>query len=201
MAEMNQAMSRIRSAAEGTAAIIRDINDIAFQTNLLALNAAVEAARAGEAGRGFAVVAEEVRNLALRCKDAAKKTESLIGESVELSEQGEALSSRVSGKLGEIVAAVGKVSEIVGNIAQASQEQADGIEQSNKAMSQMDDFTQRNAGLVEETSAATAQLSQRASELVETVGHFRLNDTDPSAPAPGASVVVVEPRTKAPRLR
>jgi len=174
MAEMNQAMNRIRSAAEGTAAIIRDINDIAFQTNLLALNAAVEAARAGEAGRGFAVVAEEVRNLALRCKDAAKKTESLIGESVDLSEQGEALSSRVSGKLGEIVGAVAKVSEIVGNIAQASQEQADGIEQSNKAMSQMDQVTQQAAANSEETSSAAEELAGQAHELATLVGRFRL---------------------------
>jgi methyl-accepting chemotaxis protein len=174
MAEMNQAMNRIRSAAEGTAAIIRDINDIAFQTNLLALNAAVEAARAGEAGRGFAVVAEEVRNLALRCKDAAKKTESLIGESVELSEQGEALSNRVSGKLGEIVTAVGKVSEIVSGIAQASQEQAEGIEQSNKAMSQMDQATQQAAANSEETSSAAEELAGQAHELATLVGRFQL---------------------------
>jgi methyl-accepting chemotaxis protein len=174
VAEMNQAMNRIRSAAEGTAAIIRDINDIAFQTNLLALNAAVEAARAGEAGRGFAVVAEEVRNLALRCKEAAKKTESLIGESVDLSEQGEALSNRVSGKLGEIVTAVGKVSEIVSGIAQASQEQADGIEQSNKAMSQMDQVTQQAAANSEETSSAAEELAGQAHELAALVARFQL---------------------------
>jgi len=175
VAEMSQAMNRIRSAAEGTAAIIRDINDIAFQTNLLALNAAVEAARAGEAGRGFAVVAEEVRNLALRCKDAAKKTESLIGESVDLSEQGEALSNRVSGKLGEIVGAVGKLSEIVSGIAQASQEQADGIEQSNKAMSQMDQVTQQAAANSEETSSAAEELAGQAQELAALVGRFQLS--------------------------
>jgi methyl-accepting chemotaxis protein len=174
VAEMTQAMNRIRSAAEGTAAIIRDINDIAFQTNLLALNAAVEAARAGEAGRGFAVVAEEVRNLALRCKEAAKKTENLIGESVELSEQGEMLSTKVNGKLDEIVRAVGKVSEIVANIAQASQEQADGIEQSNKAMAQMDQVTQQAAANSEETSSAAEELAGQAQELATLVARFQL---------------------------
>jgi methyl-accepting chemotaxis protein len=174
MGEMTQAMARIRTAAEGTAAIIRDINDIAFQTNLLALNAAVEAARAGEAGRGFAVVAEEVRNLALRCKEAAKKTETLIGESMTLTEQGEELSGRVGGKLSEIVEAVGKVSQIVSSIAQASQEQADGIEQSNKAMAQMDQVTQQAAANSEETSSAAEELAGQAQELATLVGRFQL---------------------------
>jgi methyl-accepting chemotaxis protein len=174
MTEMTGAMGRIRTAAEGTAAIIRDINDIAFQTNLLALNAAVEAARAGEAGRGFAVVAEEVRNLALRCKEAAKKTETLIGESMTLTEQGEELSGRVGGKLGEIVDAVAKVSQIVGSIAQASQEQADGIEQSNKAMAQMDQVTQQAAANSEETSSAAEELAGQAEELATLVGRFQL---------------------------
>ncbi|HTQ07428.1 MAG TPA: methyl-accepting chemotaxis protein [Polyangiaceae bacterium] len=174
MSEMTGAMGRIRSAAEGTAAIIRDINDIAFQTNLLALNAAVEAARAGEAGRGFAVVAEEVRNLALRCKEAAKKTETLIGESMTLTEQGEELSGRVGTKLGEIVEAVGKVSQIVGSIAQASQEQAEGIEQSNKAMAQMDQVTQQAAANSEETSSAAEELAGQAQELASLVARFQL---------------------------
>jgi methyl-accepting chemotaxis protein len=180
MAEMTAAMNRIRTAAEGTAAIIRDINDIAFQTNLLALNAAVEAARAGEAGRGFAVVAEEVRNLALRCKDAAKKTESLIGESMTLSGQGEELAEKVSGKLDEIVNSVGQVSEIVGSIARASQEQADGIEQSNKAMSQMDQVTQQAAANSEETSSAAEELAGQAHELATLVARFQLGGREVS---------------------
>lgn len=175
MTDMTQAMNRIRSAAEGTAAIIRDINDIAFQTNLLALNAAVEAARAGEAGRGFAVVAEEVRNLALRSKEAAQKTETLIGESMALTEQGEELSGKVSVKLSEIVQAVGKVSEIVGSIAQASREQADGIEQSTKAMAQMDQVTQQAAANSEETSSAAEELAAQAQELAALVGRFQLS--------------------------
>lgn len=174
-AEMMQAMSRIRDAAEGTAAIIRDINEIAFQTNLLALNAAVEAARAGDAGRGFAVVAEEVRNLALRSKEAAKKTEALIGESMSLSEQGEVLSGRVNTTLSEIVDAVGKVSGIVASIADSSQEQAEGIEQSNKAMAQMDQVTQQSAANSEETSSAAEELSAQAQELAALVGRFQLS--------------------------
>jgi methyl-accepting chemotaxis protein len=185
MGEMSGAMSRIRVAAEGTAAIIRDINDIAFQTNLLALNAAVEAARAGEAGRGFAVVAEEVRNLALRSKEAAKKTETLIGESMTLTEQGEALSGRVGAKLAEIVEAVGRVSQIVGSIADASQEQADGIEQSNKAMAQMDQVTQQAAANSEETSSAAEELAGQAQELAKLVSRFRITGHNPRAAEPG----------------
>jgi methyl-accepting chemotaxis protein len=175
MAEMTSAMNKIRSAAEGTAAIIRDINEIAFQTNLLALNAAVEAARAGEAGRGFAVVAEEVRNLALRSKEAAKKTETLIGESMSLTQQGEEISGRVNVALGDIVGAVGKVSEIVASIANASQEQAEGIEQSTRAMSQMDQVTQQAAANSEETSSAAEELSSQAQELAGLVGQFQLS--------------------------
>ncbi len=174
VSEMTHAMNRIRTAAEGTAAIIRDINDIAFQTNLLALNAAVEAARAGEAGRGFAVVAEEVRQLALRCKEAAKKTEGLIGESMTLAEQGEAISGRVNETLGNIVGAVSRVTTIVGSIAQASREQADGIEQSTRAMSQMDQATQQAAANSEETSSAAEELSSQAAELAALVGAFQL---------------------------
>lgn len=175
MADMTLAMGRIRSAAEGTAAIIRDINEIAFQTNLLALNAAVEAARAGEAGRGFAVVAEEVRTLALRSKDAAKRTETLIGESMSLSQQGETLSGRVNQTLGEIVGSVTKVGEIVGSISASSQEQAEGIEQSTKAMSQMDQVTQQAAANSEETSSAAEELSSQARQLAQLVSGFQIS--------------------------
>jgi len=173
--EMTEAMNRIRGASEGTAAIIRDINDIAFQTNLLALNAAVEAARAGEAGRGFAVVAEEVRHLALRCKEAAMKTEGLIGESMTLAEQGEAISGRVNQTLGNIVGAVSRVTGIVASIAQASREQAEGIEQSTRALSQMDQVTQQAAANSEETSSAAEELSSQAAELAALVGAFQLS--------------------------
>jgi methyl-accepting chemotaxis protein len=177
MLKMTEAMSQIRAAAEGTAAIIRDINDIAFQTNLLALNAAVEAARAGEAGRGFAVVAEEVRNLAQRSKEAARKTEQLIGESMSLTKQGEEISGGVNATLGDIVASVGRVTEIVSQIARASREQAEGIEQSQRAMTQMDQATQQAAANSEETSSAAEQLSAQAKEMLALVDQFQLGSS------------------------
>ncbi|HEY0466218.1 MAG TPA: methyl-accepting chemotaxis protein [Polyangiaceae bacterium] len=174
MRQMADALGKIRVSTEGTAAIIRDINDIAFQTNLLALNAAVEAARAGEAGRGFAVVAEEVRNLALRSKEAAQKTEQLIGESISLTKQGEEISGRVNVSLGEIVGSVGQVTEIVSHIARASAEQADGIEQSQRALTQMDQATQQAAANSEQTSSAAEELAAQAEQLSGLVAEFRL---------------------------
>jgi methyl-accepting chemotaxis protein len=175
MIEMTASMNKIRQATEGTAQIIKDINEIAFQTNLLALNAAVEAARAGDAGRGFAVVAEEVRNLALRSKEAATKTEVLILESVSLSDQGLKSSNQVNKNLDEIVSSVGKVSDIVTEIAVASSEQARGIEQINQAMMQMDQVVQQAAANSEESSSAAEQLSAQAQELTAMVGRFHLN--------------------------
>jgi methyl-accepting chemotaxis protein len=171
---MTEAMTKIRASAEGTAAIIRDINEIAFQTNLLALNAAVEAARAGEAGRGFAVVAEEVRNLALRSKEAAKRTETLIGESLSLTEHGEGVTADVSRSLENIVEAVSQVTGIVGEIARASGEQAEGVEQVTKAMSQMDTVTQQAAANSEESSSAAEELAGQAGELASLVSQFEL---------------------------
>jgi methyl-accepting chemotaxis protein len=198
MGKMTQAMGQIRAAAEGTAAIIQDINEIAFQTNLLALNAAVEAARAGEAGRGFAVVAEEVRNLAQRSKEAAKKTETLIGESMTLTEQGADLSNQVSAALGDIVTAVGKVSEIVESISLASQEQADGIEQSNRAMAQMDQVTQLSAANSEETSSAAEELSAQSQELATLVARFQLRNTGKGAgTAPASKLHHLKPQASA----
>ncbi len=174
MSQMMEAMGKIRASAEGTAVIIRDINEIAFQTNLLALNAAVEAARAGDAGRGFAVVAEEVRNLAQRSKEAARKTEELIKGSVKLAESGQVISNEVNGNLREIVDSVGKVTSIVGQIADASREQARGIDQVNRALADMDKVTQRNAANSEESSSAAEELSSQAQELASLVGRFQL---------------------------
>lgn len=174
MARMIDAMERIRSASESTAQIIKDINEIAFQTNLLALNAAVEAARAGDAGRGFAVVAEEVRNLALRSKEAAKKTEDLIKMSVGHAESGRVISGEVAASLTEIVTAAGKVNNIVGEIAVASQEQARGIEQVNTAVSEMDKVVQVAAANAEESSSAAEELSSQAEELTGLVARFQL---------------------------
>ncbi|RYZ07070.1 MAG: methyl-accepting chemotaxis protein [Myxococcales bacterium] len=176
MQQMTAAMSKIRGAAEGTAAIIRDIDEIAFQINLLALNAAVEAARAGEAGRGFAVVADEVRNLAQRSKEAATKTEALIGDSMSLTKEGELISGRVNDTLSEIVGSVTQVSEIVSHIATASQEQAQGIAQSQRAMRQMDQTTQLAAASSEETSSAAEQLAAQSQELAALVARFELGE-------------------------
>jgi methyl-accepting chemotaxis protein len=175
MVKMTDAMQKIRSAAEGTAQIIKDINDIAFQTNLLALNAAVEAARAGEAGRGFAVVAEEVRNLALRSKEAAKKTEDLIQMSVGNAENGRVITDEVAKSLGEIVTAAGKVNDIIGEIAVASQEQSRGIEQVNTAVSEMDKVVQVAAANAEESSSASEELSGQSEELAGLVARFKLD--------------------------
>jgi len=174
MTRMIDAMEKIRAASEGTSQIIKDINEIAFQTNLLALNAAVEAARAGDAGRGFAVVAEEVRSLALRSKEAAKKTEDLIKMSVGHAENGRVISGEVAGSLTEIVSAAGKVNDIVSEIAVASQEQSRGIEQVNTAVGEMDKVVQVAAANAEESSSAAEELSSQSEELTGLVGRFQL---------------------------
>jgi len=201
MAEMVASMRKIRAAAEGTAEIIRDINEIAFQTNLLALNAAVEAARAGDAGRGFAVVAEEVRNLALRSKDAAKKTEELIKESVKLANEGGAISQSVNDNLAGIVTSVGKVTDIVGEIAVASEEQARGIDQVNKAVSGMDRVVQQAAANSEETSSAAAELSSQAQDLAGLVGSFQLSASPAAVRRGPTRKIATPPRLVAPAAR
>lgn len=175
MVRMTDAMEKIRAASEGTAEIIKDINDIAFQTNLLALNAAVEAARAGDAGRGFAVVAEEVRNLALRSKEAAKKTEDLIKVAVGHAENGRFITNEVAGSLTEIVTAAAKVNDIVSEIAVASQEQSRGIEQVNRAVSEMDKVVQTAASNAEESSSAAEELASQSEELSTLVQRFELD--------------------------
>jgi methyl-accepting chemotaxis protein len=187
MCRLADAMKKIGVAARGTAEIIRDINDIAFQTNLLALNAAVEAARAGESGRGFAVVAEEVRGLALRSKEAARKTEALIGESMTLSEEGQQISRQVNDKLSEIVESVAEASTLVGEIARASQEQATGIDQINHAMKQIDQSTQLAAANAEESSSAAEELSGQAEELASLVAKFNLSTGGPPKHPRGAA--------------
>jgi methyl-accepting chemotaxis protein len=172
---MVEAMAEIKTAAEQTAVIIRDINDIAFQTNLLALNAAVEAARAGEAGRGFAVVAEEVRNLAGRAKEAARNTEHLIKQSVNHVEKGQTISSSARANLDKIAELVGKVTGLVGEITLASGEQARGISQVNVAISEMDNVVQQTAAGSEESSSAALQLSSQARQLAQQVASFQLS--------------------------
>jgi len=172
--QMSMAMTKIKSSAEGTSQIIRDINEIAFQTNLLALNAAVEAARAGEAGRAFAVVAEEVRSLALRSKEAAMKTEELIKESVRQAGEGEVTSQKMAGKLTEILEGIEKVSGIVNEISASAKEQSAGVDRINRAVADMNKVTQQNAANSEESSSAAVELSSQAEEVAAMVSSFQL---------------------------
>ncbi len=165
MKRMSEAIARIKESSDQTAKIIKTIDEIAFQTNLLALNAAVEAARAGEAGKGFAVVAEEVRNLAQRSAEAAKNTSALIEESQENSDNGVAVSEEVGKVLTQIAETVGKVTQLVGEVSSASNEQAQGIDQINTAVAQMDKVTQGNAAASEESASASEELSAQAEDL------------------------------------
>ena len=171
-------MSSINTSSKKIVDIISVIDSIAFQTNILALNAAVEAARAGEQGRGFAVVAAEVRSLALRSASAAKEIKQLIGDSVEKVAIGTKQVQQAGETMEEIVLAVKMVTDIVNEIASASQEQSAGIDQVNNAITQMDEVTQQNAALVEQAAAATAQLESKAQELTSTTHMFTLVDDD-----------------------
>ena len=171
------AMGGINASSRKIADIIGVIDEIAFQTNLLALNAAVEAARAGEQGRGFAVVASEVRNLAGRSATAAKEIKALIQDSVGKVEEGSKLVDQSGQTLNEIVQAVKKVTDIVAEIAAASQEQSSGIEQVNRAVMQMDEVTQQNAALVEEAAAAAEAIVQQSSALSAQVAVYRTDAT------------------------
>jgi methyl-accepting chemotaxis protein len=168
------AMGEINQASKRIADIITTIDEIAFQTNLLALNAAVEAARAGEQGRGFAVVAAEVRNLAQRSATAAKEIKGLIEDSVQKVEVGSELVNRSGETLGEIVASVKRVTDIIAEIAAASQEQTTGMDQVNRAVTQMDQVVQSNASQTEELSATAESLAQQAAQLQSLVGRFKL---------------------------
>jgi methyl-accepting chemotaxis protein len=172
VAKMTTAIDDIQKSSTETAKIIKVIDEIAFQTNLLALNAAVEAARAGEAGKGFAVVAEEVRNLAQRSAEAAKNTSSMIEQSVNNSKAGVEISAEVTKVLGEITTGIAKTSDLVNEIAAASQEQAQGVDQINKAVSQMDKVTQQNAAAAEESASASEELNAQAASMKEVVGEL-----------------------------
>jgi methyl-accepting chemotaxis protein len=182
VAQVVSTMEAITVSSRKIADIIGTIDAIAFQTNILALNAAVEAARAGEQGRGFAVVASEVRALAQRSAQAAREIKTLIGASVESVENGSRLVGEAGATMSDIVSQVQRVTDLIDEISSATLEQTSGIGQVNQAVSQLDEVTQQNAALVEQSAAATASLEQQAGKLVEAVGVFRLD------PAPAAAV-------------
>jgi methyl-accepting chemotaxis protein len=190
MSQVVETMGSINASAKKIVDIISVIDGIAFQTNILALNAAVEAARAGEQGRGFAVVAAEVRSLAQRSAGAAKEIKALISASVEKVDAGSILVSRAGATMEEVVESVKRVTDIMAEIENASQEQSSGIEQVNQALVQMDRVTQQNAALVEEAAAAAAALKDQAGNLAQVVSIFQLNSKQAevtaiaAAPAP-----------------
>jgi methyl-accepting chemotaxis protein len=168
-------MQDIHTSSRKIGEIIGTIDGIAFQTNILALNAAVEAARAGEQGRGFAVVASEVRSLAQRSAQAAREIKSLIGASVERVEAGSKLVDEAGTVMSDIVASVQRVNHVIGEIASAATEQTQGIEQINSAVSQLDQMTQQNAALVEESAAAAMSMREQSTKLAVAVGAFKLS--------------------------
>jgi methyl-accepting chemotaxis protein len=185
-------MNGISDSSRRIADITSVIDAIAFQTNILALNAAVEAARAGEQGRGFAVVAAEVRQLAQRSASAAKEINGLIGESVDQVQQGAKMVDTAGRTMDEIVESVKKVSDLIAEIAAASSEQSQGIEQVNTAVAQMEQVVQQNASLAEEASAATESMKLQSAALLQAVSRFKIEGDMRLAP--------IEPPVRRPLL-
>ncbi|HLP03613.1 MAG TPA: methyl-accepting chemotaxis protein [Opitutaceae bacterium] len=199
MADMLRAMAEIRAASENISKILRSIDEIAFQTNLLALNAAVEAARAGEAGAGFAVVADEVRALAQRSAVAAKETADRIHDSIQKSEHGAAVSTRVHTSLEEIAVKARRMHELVQEIAGGSREQNKGVTQVNSSVRRLDQVTQANAAAAEESASASAELDAQSQELKTAVARLvalvsgSSQTTAPPLPRPRHPQTAAEP--------
>ena len=191
VAQVVETMKGINDSSKKISEIISVIDGIAFQTNILALNAAVEAARAGEQGRGFAVVASEVRSLAQRSAAAAREIKTLISTSVERVEQGTALVDQAGHTMGEIVGAIKRVTDIVGEISAASAEQSAGVAQVGQAVTAMDQATQQNSALVEQSAAAAHSLQEQARQLVDAVAVFKL--AHGARPSPTRVAPAVEP--------
>ncbi|HJV02447.1 MAG TPA: methyl-accepting chemotaxis protein, partial [Burkholderiaceae bacterium] len=183
VAQVVQTMGSIKDSSNKIVEIISVIDGIAFQTNILALNAAVEAARAGEQGRGFAVVASEVRTLAQRSANAAKEIKSLIGDSVDKVDAGSRLVNEAGHTMEQIVGAIKRVADIMAEITAASVEQSTGIEEVNRAITQMDEMTQQNSALVEQAAAAAASMQEQAARLAHAVSVFQLADGGGERPA------------------
>jgi len=197
-----EAMAKIEDSSRKISDIIGVIDEIARQTNLLALNAAVEAARAGEAGRGFAVVASEVRSLAQRSSQAAKDIKDLITKSSGQVQDGVQLVNQAGSALGEITVSINKVTDIIADIASASMEQSTGVDEVNKALTQMDEVTQQNSALVEENAATAKALELQAQTMDDQVGYFQIEAReDATDEAPSAKPVLPEPQRAKRNLR